>query len=76
MKFRSQLESTRFFYIQEGIAIGVLASVAKTFFPSFPILELFGFTGPMITIAFGLKTWGGIKENGAKSKENGETPTR
>ena len=76
MKFRSQLESTRFFYIQEGIAIGVLASIAKTFLPSFPILELFGFTGPMITLAFGLKTWGHSKENGTKSKENGESPMR
>lgn len=70
MKFRSQLDSTRFFYVQEGLAIGVLGAIAKTFLHAFPLLELYGFVAPIITIAFGLKTWGGIKENGTKSKDD------
>ena len=65
MKFRSQLDSTRFFYIQEGIAIGIFSAIAKTFFPGYPILELFGFIGPILTVAYGLKTWEHTK-NGEK----------
>lgn len=63
----SKLSSTRFFYIQEALAIGVLGAVAKTLWSSFPIVELYGFTGPIIAIAFGLKTWG-HKDNGTATQ--------
>jgi len=67
MKRNSHFESTRFFYIQEGIGIGLFAAIAKTFFATFPILELFGFVGPILTVAFTLKTWQHTKEaNGQK----------
>ena len=68
MKFRSQLDSTRFFYIQEGIAIGLISAYSKAFIPTFPILELFGFLGPILTIAFTIKTWADVKKNGEEKK--------
>jgi hypothetical protein len=62
MKFKSQLDSTRFVYIQEALAIGVLGSFAKVMFPQFPVIELYGFIGPVIMVAFGLKTYGDNKD--------------
>jgi hypothetical protein len=75
MKFKSQLDSTRFFYVQEGLAVGVLGAIAKTFLPTFPVLELYSFVAPIVGLAFGLKTWGSLKENGIKPKDN-ELPIR
>jgi xanthosine utilization system XapX-like protein len=69
MNFKNALESTRFFYIQEGLAIGVVGAFAKVFLPTFPVLELYGFVGPMVAIAFGLKQWGEVKEQENKSLE-------
>jgi hypothetical protein len=68
VKFKSQLDSTRFTYVQEGIIVGLLGAVAKTIFSAFPLLELYGFIGPIIGLAFGLKTYGDIKaeENNRK----------
>jgi hypothetical protein len=62
MKFKSQLDSTRFVYIQEAFAIGILGSFAKVVFPNFPVIELYGFIGPVVAIAYGLKTFGDAKE--------------
>ncbi|MFA5378623.1 MAG: hypothetical protein WC455_22910 [Dehalococcoidia bacterium] len=73
-KFKSQLDSTRFVYIQEALAIGVLGSFAKVLFPNFPVIELYGFIGPVIMVAFGLKTYGDNKEseiNLEREKTNG-----
>lgn len=74
MNFSSQLASSRFTYVQEGLIIGLVGAVAKTIFPSFPIIELFGFVGPIIGLAFGLKTYGDIqtKKNGIESKKSTE----
>ena len=68
METKRPFESTRFIYIQEALAIGILGSFAKVLFPGFPVIELYGFIGPIIMIAFGIKTWSDIKENG-KEKE-------
>ena len=68
MKFKSQLDSTRFVYVQEGIIVGLIGAFAKVILPTFPLLELYGFLGPIIGLAFGLKTYGDIKieENNRK----------
>jgi len=63
MRFSSQLDSTRFFFIQEGVAIALFSGIFKTFFATYPIMEVFGFIGPMLIFAYGLKTWGHTKEN-------------
>jgi hypothetical protein len=75
-RFGSQLGSTRFLYIQEGLAIGVMGAVAKTIFPTFPVLELYGFVAPLIAIAFGLKTWGNGKETIEKEPTSDDIPIR
>jgi xanthosine utilization system XapX-like protein len=71
MVFKSQLASTRFVYVQEGLIIGLVGSIAKALWPPFPIIELFGFVGPIIGLAFGLKTYGDIQTEKtiAKSKK-------
>jgi xanthosine utilization system XapX-like protein len=70
-RFKQQLCSTRFVYVQEGMLIGIGAAFAKVAFPSFPIIELYGFVGPIISLAFGLKSWADIKETEAR---NGNQP--
>ena len=61
---QEMLDSSRFFYVQEGIGVGFLAAIIKTIFLRFPLIELYAFVGPIVMIAFGLKTWGDIKKNG------------
>jgi xanthosine utilization system XapX-like protein len=70
MQIKSLFCSSRFIYVQEGIAVGLIGAFAKVLFPSFPIIELYGFLGPIIGLAFGLKTYGHIKAN-----ENNKPPT-
>jgi hypothetical protein len=70
VKFKSQLDSTRFVYVQEGIVVGLLGAVAKTIFVAFPLLELYGFLGPIIGLAFGLKTYGDIQTEKTIAKAN------
>jgi len=72
MKVLAQLDSTRFVFIQEALAIGVAASVAKTFLPTFPILELFGLVVPVVTLAYTVKTW----ENNEAEKRNGKLASK
>jgi hypothetical protein len=47
--------------VQEGIIVGLIGAVAKTILTAFPLLELYGFLGPIIGLAFGLKTYGDIQ---------------
>lgn len=74
MKFKSQLDSTRFVYIQEAFAIGVLGSFAKVVFPAFPVIELYGFIGPVVAIAYGLKTFGDVQSDKNVLKANAKKP--
>ena len=59
---RKLFESSRFTIIQEGLLIGIIGAAAKTIWPGFPIIELYGFTGPIVLGAYGMKTWGHAKE--------------
>lgn len=70
-RFRQQLCSTRFVYVQEGLLIGVAGAFAKVAFPIFPIVELYGFVLPLLGLAFGLKSWSDIRETEAR---NGNQP--
>ena len=73
MKFRSQLDSTRFFYIQEGLAIGIASAIAKCIFKSFPFMEfLTAFVLPLLALAFGFKSWAEVKATESKNGKAAE----
>jgi xanthosine utilization system XapX-like protein len=57
MIFESKIDSTRFVFVQEGIVVGLLGSLARVIWPTFPTIELFGFLGPLLLGAYGFKTW-------------------
>lgn len=68
MKFKSQLDSTKFFYVQEGLAIGIGAAIAKCFFKEFPFMEfLTAFVLPLLALAFGFKSWQDVKTTESKN---------
>jgi len=70
MSFTSQLGSTLFVYVQEGIIVGLIGAFAKVFWTGFPVIELYGFIGPLLGLAFGLKTFGDIQTEKTIAKAN------
>ena len=75
MTFKAKADSTRFIYIQEGIAVGLIGAFAKVIWPGFPVIELYGFMGPIILGAYGLKTWGHSKDVEAEVKDESKEDT-
>jgi len=69
MRFRAKADSTRFIYIQEAIAVGLIGAFSKVAFSSFPVIELYGFLGPILLGAYGLKTWGHSKDVEAEVRD-------
>jgi xanthosine utilization system XapX-like protein len=57
MIFESKTDSTRFVFVQEGIAVGIFGAIARVIWPAFPVIELYGFIGPLLLGAYGFKTW-------------------
>jgi xanthosine utilization system XapX-like protein len=70
IKFTEHLGSSRFLYVQEGLLVGLIGAFAKVVWTGFPIIELFGFIGPIIGLAFGLKTYGDIQTEKTIAKAN------
>jgi hypothetical protein len=62
MKLASQLDSTRFFFVQEGLAIAIAGAAAFTIWSGFPYVAMMGFVSPMILGSYWLKTWGHVTE--------------
>jgi hypothetical protein len=74
-----KIDSTRFFYIQEGLVVGVWASIMKVIFPTkFPFLEFcIAFVLPLLGYAFGVKTWGDTKDTQFRMQNgNGSQTTK
>jgi hypothetical protein len=79
MKFKCQLDSTRFTYIQEALGIGLFTFIMKSaVWHDAPLIEfLTGFVLPLVGIAFGFKTFGDIQENkNETTKDKTDLPLR
>ncbi|MCX6825743.1 MAG: hypothetical protein NTV06_00545 [candidate division Zixibacteria bacterium] len=62
------MKQTRLKVVLIGLALGLIEGVAKAAFPSFPIVETFGFQGAIIGAYLTARTVSGIK---GMSMENG-----
>lgn len=53
----TKLDSTRFFFVQEGLVIAVLGAIVFTIWNTFPYVAMMGFVVPLVGGAYWLKTW-------------------
>lgn len=63
------ITQTRFKAVLIGLALGLIEGLARVAFPSFPLVETFGFQGAIVGAYLTVRTVSGIKNMGME-KEN------
>jgi hypothetical protein len=62
------MKQTRFKVVLIGLALGLIEGIAKMCFPSFPVVETFGFQAAIVGAYLTVKTYNNVK---GVSEENG-----
>ena len=65
------VKQTRFKTVIIGLAFGLVEGIAKVAFPTFPIVETFGFQAAIVGAYLTVRTFSNVKE---MEKGNGEKP--
>jgi len=63
------VKQTRFKVVLIGLTLGLIEGMVKVAFPTFPIVETYGFQGAVVGAYLAARTVSGIK---SMEKENGE----
>jgi len=61
------MKQTRLKIVIAGLALGMIEGIAKAAFPSFPVVETFGFQGAIIGAYLTVKTVNNIKDIGPEN---------
>jgi len=65
------VKQTRFKIVIIGLAFGLVEGIAKVMFPTFPIVETFGFQAAIVGAYLTVRTFSNVK---GMEKENGKKP--
>ena len=65
------IKQTRFKVVLIGLAFGLIGGIAKVVFPTFPIVETFGFQAAIVGAYLTVRTFSNVK---GMEKENGKKP--
>jgi predicted ABC-type sugar transport system permease subunit len=66
------IKQTRFKAVLIGLALGLIEGLARLVFPSFPLIETFGFQGAIIGAYLTARTVSGVKSMNMEEKSGSE----
>lgn len=66
------VKQTRFKAVLIGLALGLIEGLARLVFPSFPLVETFGFQGAIIGAYLAARTVSGVKSMNMEEKSGSE----